>query len=59
MKSYAILRYSHLKLVERISLVFLIYGRKSCVLSVSINNQPQINVRKNRCSSNHTQLCFM
>ena len=38
---------------------FLIYCRKNCALSVSINNQPQINVRKNRCSSNHRQLCFM
>ena len=38
---------------------FLIYCRKNCALSVSINNQPRINVRKNRCSSNHTQLCFM
>ena len=39
--------------------IFLIYCRKNCALSVSINNQPWINVRKNRCSSNHTQLCFM
>ena len=38
---------------------FLIYCRKNCALSVSTNNHPRINVRKNRCSSNHTQLCFM
>ena len=59
MKSYAILSYSRLKLVERISLVFSFIVEKNCALSVSINNQPRINVRKNRCSSNHRQLCFM
>ena len=59
MKSYAILSYSHLKLVERISLVFSFIVEKKCALSVSVNNQPRIIVRKNRCSSNHTQLSFM
>ena len=46
MKSYAILSYSRLKSVERISPVFSFIVEKNCALSGSIKNQPRINVRK-------------
>ena len=57
MESYVIMNFSSLKLMKRISLVFSFIVEK--LYSFSINNYPRINVRKNRCSSNHTQLFFM